>query len=269
MQLQILTSNSNNYRYIDRFDDITRIALALKAQLYYADPITNKIYGFYEEHYSIIEIDVPFRITNPVFFAGYGIPKDHINANKTYFYVEEYPFFLFPENRRGDFMNHNIGYKTPDTEFNDYCFVDNMTKHIIEDSFISYDPEKIFRVPEYMRILEGYKNRAMMIRESFVFDNMQDNEVIAKVIGSKVSLGVQLLVLSCNGRQFGFYVFKSLLGPITKADSLSIIIYPDPIESTKFMVTFRVTKKKSKIEVPELKNNCVVIDTHAVFLNLF
>lgn len=266
MQVQTLISNSNNFRYLDRFDDILRIALAMKAQLYYADPISNKIYGFYEENYSLVETVVPFPISNPIFFSGYLIPKDIVNQYKTFFYEETYPYFLFPENRRGDFVNGNIGLRLPDRDVG-YGFIDMMTRKVLDDSFITFEYENTFLVQNYFNRICSFQSRMQTLESPIVFENMQDNEVIMQVMNNKISQGAQLLTLSANGKNYGFYVFKSLLGPITKADKLTLIIRPDMVEKNKFMITFSVFKKKSKLEVPELTS--MTVDTHAFILNLF
>ena len=266
MQVQTLISNSNNFRYLDRFDDILKVALAMKAQYYYADPITNKIYGFYEENYSLVETVAPFPISNPVFFSGYLIPKDIVNQYKTFFYEESYPYFLFPENRRGDFVNRNIGLRLPDRDIG-YGFIDIMTGRELEDSIISFEYDNTFLVQNYFNRIYSYYSRLQTLGQPIVFENMQDNEVIMQVMNNKVSQGAQLLTLSANGKNYGFYVFKSLLGPITKADKLTLIIRPDIVEKNKFMITFSVFKKKSKLEVPELTS--MTVDTHAFILNLF
>lgn len=267
MQVQTLISNSNNFCYIDRFDDLTKLALALKAQIYYLDPIRNKVFGFYEESYSLVETDSPIKINTPVFFAGSRIQKEVINQYKTYFYEESYPYFLFPENRRGDFMNHNIGMIPPEQFDTAYRLIDIMTRKTLDDSFISFDPEKLFLVPNYINLINKFEERIKLLDNPIVFEDMQDNEVIMSVMNSKVSQGAKLLTLSANGKRYGFYVFKSLLGPITKADKLTLIIRQDRFESNKFMITFRVFKKKTKLDIPEL--NSMTVDTHAFILNLF
>lgn len=266
MQVHTLISNLNNFRYIDRFDDILKLALAMKAQLYYADPISNKIYGFYEENYSIIETIAPFNISSPIFFSGTSIPKDIVNQFKTFFYEEQYPYFLFPENRRGDFVNGNIGLKLPDRD-SGIGFVDLMTGKILDDSFTSFDYESIFLVQNYLNTIHSFQSRLQTLDYPIVFEDMQNHEVIMKIMNTKVSQGAELLVLSANGKNYGFYVFKSLLGPLTKADKLTLIIRPDKFEKNKFMITFRVFKKKPKIDIPELTS--MTIDTHAFILNLF
>lgn len=267
MQLQTLISNSNKFYYIDRFDDILKIALALKAQLYYADAISNKIYGFYEEHYSIIEVDAPFKITNSVFFAGYSAPKEEIGIHKTYFYTEEYPYILFPENRRGELVNGNIDLKYPDFVDTNYALIDRMTGKYLTDSFISYDPDKWFKIPEYIDQIRAFNQRSYTLDSPIIFDDMQSNQVISDVMSSKVTEGRKLLILNSNGRNYGLYIFKSILGPITKADKLTLFIQQDRFESQKFMATFRVFKKNTKLDIPELTS--MTIDSHAFILNLF
>lgn len=261
MQQQILTSNSNNFHYIDRFDDIMKIALALKAQLYYADSITNKIFGFYEEGYSIIETEVPFKITNSVFFSGTSLQKDIINFHKTFFYVDEYPFYLFPENRRADFMNNNILFDWEYTSFRD-----KMTGALLDDCILSYEPDSWFKFPKYMSLIKAYNNRLFTLDKPIVFENIQNNNVIIKTMSNKVSQGCNILALNSDHKSFVFYVFKSLLGPVTKADNLTLYIQPDKLETNKFMATFEVYKKKTKLEVPGL--NDMRIQTHVFILNL-
>ena len=189
-----------------------------------------------------------------------------MNQYKTFFYEENYPYFLFPENRRGDFVNRNIGLRLSDRDIG-YGFIDMMTGKVLDDSFITFEYENTFLVQNYFNRIYSFQSRLQTLGESIVFENMQDNEVIMQVMNSKVSQGAQLLTLSANGKNYGFYVFKSLLGPITKADKLTLIIRPDIIEKNKFMITFRVFKKKPKIEIPELSS--MTIDTHAFILNLF
>ena len=267
MQLQTLISSSNKFYYVDRFDDILKIALALKAQLYYADAITNKIFGFYEEHYSILEVDVPFKITNSVFFAGYSAPKEAISNHKTYFYMEEYPYILFPENRRAEVMNGNIDLRYPDFIDTNYSLIDRMTGKALDDSFIAYDQEKWFKIPEYINQIILYNQRVYTLDSPMAFEDMQTNEVISEVMSNKITEGRKLLIVNAYGRNYGLYIFKSMLGPVTKADKLTLFIQQDRFESQKFMATFRVFKKKTKLDIPELTS--MTIDTHAFILNLF
>ena len=271
MQLQTLISNSNEFYYIDRFDDILKLALMLKAQYYYADACLNKIFGFYEDHHSLIEIDCPFKITNSVFFNGYSVPKESVSRNKTYFYVKEYPFFLFPENRRADFMNGYIAFKYPSTDdrdgIPDYGFIDKITGAFIEDAILLYGVDDWFKYSSYINTISACYQRMKFSTESIVFDDMQNDEVISSVMSSKIANGRKLLVLNSRNKNYAMYVFKALLGPITKADRLTITINPDIFERNKFMATFTVTKKKTKkVDIAELGD--IVISTRAFMLNL-
>ena len=274
-----LTSPSGNFRYIDRFDDITRLALASKAQLFYADSATNTIYGFYKEHYSLVTIPCPFRITNSVFFAGYGLDKDLINSVKTFFYIDEYPYILFPENRRGDLMSSNIAIKysigniSYDGDGNAmssdlYMLIDKMTGRQLNDCIITVDPERWFKIPEYIDLIHKFYRRMTILGDPILFENMTSNDTISEVMASKVSQGAKFLKLSSNGRNYGLFAFKSLLGPVTKQDRLDIIIRPDRLEINKFMITFRVTKTKHKIPVREVQGLPLVVETHASILNV-
>ena len=65
---------------------------------------------------------------------------------------------------------------------------------------------------------------------------------------------------------YSFYVFKSLLGPLTKSDKLTAYIQPDILEPNKFAITFSVYKKKSKLGIPDLIDQKV--DTHVFMINL-
>lgn len=274
-----LTSASGNYRYIDRFDDITRLALATKAQLFYADSYTNIIYGFFKEHYSMVSIPCPFKITNSVFFAGYGLDKDLINSVKTFFYIDEYPYILFPENRRGDMMASNLAikYSIGNLSYDEngnavssdlYTIIDKMTGKQLNDCIITVDPERWFKVPEYISLINKYYRRITVLGDPIIFENMTENQIISSVMSSKVSQGATFLRLTASGKNYGLFVFKSLLGPITKQDKLDIIIRPDKLEIDKFMITFRVTKRKHKIPVREIIGLPLVIETNASILNI-
>ena len=266
MLLQTLTSYSNKFIYIDRFNDLAKLGSALKVQKVYVDPNTNKMYGFYDECYSIIETNIPFKVDKPIFFdlstTVNSKTKEFIEYYKTFFNITEYPNFLFPENRRGDLMNNNISYNW-DPEFN---FVDNMTGKILDDCLVTTIPEKLFLNSGYIKYIEGYYNRLRTLDQPIIFENMQNNDVIMNIMSSKVSQGCKILSLNTDNRVYTFYVFKSLLGPLTKSDKLTIIIRQDKFELNKFMVTFSVYKKKTKLDIPELSD--MIIDTHSFMINL-
>ena len=265
MQERILTSYSGNYFYIDRLDDIIKIAFALKAQSYFVDAISNKIFGFYDERYSIIETNVPFKISNSFFFSAVSLnsaeSKELININKTYFTIPEYPYILFPENRRADLMNQNIVLR-----LDNQTFIDNMTGKVLTDIIMAVDMNQWFMVSKYLDSLNAYFNRMRTLEQPSIFENMNENSTIQEVISSKISQGTKILKLNSGNNQYAFYIFKSLLGPLTKTDKLTIFISPDIIEKNKFKVTFRVYKKKAKIDIPEL--NDMTIDTHVFMINL-
>lgn len=263
-----LINYSNNYIYIDRLDDIIRIAFALKAQVYYVDAISNKIFGFYEEGYSIIETVVPFKLNTSFLFSGTCLGttknKEYININKTYFMIPDYPFILFPENKRADLMNNNINFSLD--SINGEYFTDKMTGKVFDDIMISFDVDKWFLAHKYTDILNSYINRHQTLGYSYIFENMNENNTIQEVTTSKVSQGAKLMDLIIGEKHYTFYVFKSLIGPLTKSDNLTIIITPDLLEKDKFKLTFRVYKKKSKLGVPELID--MSIDTNVFMLNL-
>lgn len=265
MQRQILTSPSGNFCYQPRFDDLTRLAAATKAQVFYADAITNKLYGFYEECYSIIELDIPFKIDISIFFTSVVLGtkiREVINANKCFFTVPEYPCFAFPENRRGDFMNRNIQF-----DFDDYLFIDKMTGAVMEDCILIGLPEALFKYPRYLQFIQAMNMRSYQLGEPQVFEDAQDLDAIQSVINNKVSEGAKVLLVEGN-KTYGMHVFKSLIGPITKVDKLVLTIRDDILEYNKFMVSFTVNKRKCKIEVPEIFNQSISITTHSFMLNI-
>lgn len=267
MQVRMLTSSSAEYKYIDRFDDIIRLGSVLKSTYIFASSDSNKIYGLYDDLFCLGEIECPFPISNPVFLRLYNIDKKVVydGYHSTYFYREDYPFILLPENRRGDMMNENISIRYPDLELSEHYLIDNMTGHALEDCFISFGVDNWYRYPYYMYQIHSYLNRLRYTSPPVEFTDMQDNEVVEEIMSNKISFGSKLLTLSCNGRNYKLYVFKSLFSSLNKSDKLSIIIRQDIRDSTKFIATFRVFKKKAKIEIPEISS--LVIDSHACYLN--
>lgn len=253
MQPVILTSASNDFRYLDRLDAIVALASASKCQEFYLDPVDNKLYGFYDESYSVLSIDIPFEVRSPLFFTSVMLltteAKVIISQVGDYFTVPEYPYFIFPANLRSDFMNGKIGF---DTER--YRFVNMDTGEDIMECLCTAMLVLSFMYPRYTDTIAAYRNRQMTLAPGFTIDEFQTNEVIQYIYSAKVSEGRKIItVQGPNGKNYCFYVFKALMGPLLKTDKLSITIQDDLFESNKFMLTFTVHRKKIKIAgVPDI-----------------
>lgn len=265
MQLLTPTSFLNEFYYVDRFDDILALCGAMKCNKFYVDASRHKIFGFYDENYSVVETDLPFPVNHSFFFGRTAIStpayRESIGRTKTYFFVKEYPYCFFPENRRADLMNNNLVF-----DFRYNAFVDRMTGRVLDDILVTIPYDEWFRMDKYLEFLQLYIDRHMTLEFPIVFDNMDQNEIIQKVNSSKVSQGTELLTLRTAEDVFSFYIFKSLLGPLTKSDKLSIIIQKDVLEPNKFAATFSVFKKKPKLGIPELLE--MRVNTHVMMLNL-
>lgn len=269
MPKQCLTSVSGNFVYYPRFDDLCRIAAGLKAHVFLADSITNKMYAFYDECYSVIETDIPFKIDNSIFFTSVVLGtafRQQVYATKCYFTVPEYPCFAFPENRRSDFMNGYIGY-----DYETDTFVDTMTGAQMTDCILIGIPSLQFTYSKYINFL-GMLNYRINYRATppVLFQNAEQNPTIQAVSAGKVADGTKNLILENqdNGKKYLVKVFKNLIGPMAKADKLNIYIQDDNFESNKFVVCFEVLKKKCSWEVPEIKGKPINIKTYALILNL-
>lgn len=269
MPKQYLTSLSGKFIYYPRFDDLCRIAAGLKAHIFFADAVTNKMYAFYEECYSVIETDIPFKLDNSIFFTSVVLGttyRQKIFDTKCYFTVPECPWFAFPENRRGDFMNGYIAY-----DYETESFVDPMTNCPIDDCILIGIPLMQFTYDKYIKFLSAlnfrYSHRSM---NPIVFQNAEENPTIQAVSAGKVTEGTKNLILSKpeNGKKYLIKVFKNLIGPMAKADKLNIHIQDDNFESDKFIVCFEVLKKRCNWDVPEIKGKPVTIRTYALILNL-
>ena len=265
MLLQTPTSFLNEFYYVDRFDDILALCGAMKCNKFYVDASRHKIFGFYDESYSVVETVLPFPVNHSFFFGRTAIStpayRDLIGNTKTYFFVEEYPYCFFPENRRADLMNNNLIF-----DFFSNRFVDKMTGKVLEDILVTIPYDEWFKMDRYLGVLYLYFERQRTLEYPILFDGMDQNEVVQFVNSSKVSQGTELLTLRSEGKTFSFYIFKSLLGPLTKSDRLSITIQSDMLEPNKFAATFSVYKKKPKLGIPEILD--MRIDTHVMMLNL-
>ena len=265
MQLLTPTSFLNEFYYVDRFDEILALCGAMKCNKFYVDAARHKIFGFYDESYSVVEITLPFTVNHSFFFGRTAIStpayRDLIGNTKTYFFVKEYPYCFFPENRRADLMNNNLVF-----DFFSNKFIDKMTGKILDDILVTIPYDEWFRMDRYLNGLQLYFDRQLTLSYPILFDNMDQNETIQLVNSSKVSQGTELLTLRYEDKTFSFYIFKSLLGPLTKSDKLSIVIQNDILEPNKFAATFSVYKKKPKLGIPEMTD--MRIDTHVFMLNL-
>lgn len=267
MQLEILISNSSNFIYIDRLDDIVRIAAMTKTRLFYLDAESATLFGSFEEPYSVIITTLPFMPTASFYFSStmYGnrIAKDVIDKNRSFFFVPEYPWILFPENRRASLMAGRIAF-----DYENFQFVDISTSAIIEDCLMAYNPNEKFIMDSFVRNYYRWKDSWSYYSSgpSATFKDIQNYESIQWVIQNKVTEGSTLMNTSIEGKRFSFYIFKALIGSLTKQDSLDMNFYFDPFLSNTLVVEFIVHKKKVKIGVKELKETD--IKTYIRVLNL-
>lgn len=266
MQLQTLISNSNNFIYIDRLDDIFKIAAAIKGNIFFMDPSSQKLFGSYAEPYSIIETQLPFPVKTPFLFTDRLYQsvksKNTLNQYKTFFYIPEFPQFLFPEYMRASVMNGTIG-----IDWEQYILVDYSTGLELPDYLVSTMPDDDFAIKAFTSTLNNYhgaiaNNIYIPIAE---FTGMEKDPVIVNVTTSKVSQGRKIIALETIDGLYAFYVFKALVGPLTRQDKLSLYMHKDRFVPKRFMATFRVTKK-SKLAIPELP--VLVVDTHISMINL-
>lgn len=266
MQLQTLISSSNNFIYIDRLDDIFKIAAAIKGNIFFMDPSSQKLFGSYVEPYSIIETQLPFPVKIPFLFTDrlYQSIKSKaaLNQYKTFFYIPEFPQFLFPEYMRAAVMNGTIG-----IDWEQYILIDTTTGMELPDYLVSMMPDDDFAIKAFVGALNGYNNaiNSNIYIPIAEFTGMEKDPVIANVTTSKVSQGRKIIALETPDGLYAFYVFKALVGPLTRQDKLSLYIYKDRFVPKKFMTTFRVTKK-SKLGIPELST--LIVDTHISMINL-
>lgn len=267
MQQEILTSSSGKFYYIDRLDDIIKISALTKAKMFYVSAENSTLFGSFEEPYSVITTPIPFTPSNSLYFSNslYGntVSKEIINKHRTFFYVPEYPWILFSENRRGSLMNGRISF-----DYLNLSFIDNLTGEIIKDCLITYHPEDLF-------IMDGFKRNFInwsacvnryFLNSPFVFTQMERAEEIQWIVQNKVTEGSIPMNLVSGENQYTFYVFKALIGSMTKQDSLVIRIYPDPFSFNSFMIDFEVIKNKMKIGISGF--NQTNIHTYVRMLNL-
>ena len=267
MQSQILTSSSNKFIYIDRVDDLFKLAASMKCNTFIMNPFEGVLYGSYEEPYSIIETNVPFRVCDDIFIFTSNLfqstrSKEIINKYKTFFYIPEAPQFLFPECMRAKLMNNGIA-----IDWDYYILRDALTGEPLEDYICSQLPDSMFSINGLIASLSGYKQSMSngTYYQNIVFDDCQKHPVIMDVIQSKVSQGRKLMVLEQGDKKFAFYAFKGLLGPLTRQDKLVIYIAENIFIPKKFIATFTVAKK-SKLGIPEV--TLQFISTHVPMINL-
>lgn len=266
MQLQTLISSSNNFIYIDRLNDIFKIAAAIKGNIFFVDPSSQKLFGSYAEPYSIIETQIPFPVKVPFLFTDklYQSVKSKgvLNQYKTFFYIPEYPQFLFPEYMRAAVMSGAIG-----IDWEQYILIDTTTGMELTDYLISMMPDDDFAIKVFVSSLNNFNSA--LTSNLFIpvaeFPGMEKDPVVVNVTTSKVSQGRKIIALETPDGLYAFYIFKALVGPLTRQDKLSLYIYKDRFTPKKFMATFRVTKK-SKLEIPELIT--LIVDTHVSMINL-
>jgi hypothetical protein len=220
----------------------------MKASIFYVDSLTNKLFGFYEEQYSIIEVDIPFKVGASLFFYNSAVKpyKEIIDQCRSIVIAPEYSDRVFP-----GYMFYSIKKGDTPTEY----------IKILED-------EKEFMIPDYIRTINGFKMQMNESRVVGVFNDMHKNELIDGVLSNKVSAGTRLVSLDVgDGRKpYAFYAFKSLIGPYNKADTLDIIIRDNPWDRNKFILDFSVNKKRSKLNIEGLSSFKII--THSSMINL-
>lgn len=267
MQLTILTSNSNNYHYIDRLDDLYRIAMSIKCNIFIMDPYTNTLYGAASEPYSIVETQIPFKVcdipfsfTDSVFMSTKS--KEVMKTYKSFFYVAEYPQFLFPEYMRAKIMNGKVG-----IDWDRFVAIDLDINEVIDDCICTQFTDDIFPINILRDFIAAYKDgcyRGLYLDE-IIFEKAHENPIIVQVSTSSVSEGAKIMCLEHGEDRFVFYMFKSLISPLTRADKLTITICKDKFIPRKFIITL-IFDKKSKLGIPEMPTQR--IKTHAAMINL-
>lgn len=267
MPQQILTSSLNKFIYIDRVNDLFKLASSMKCNTFIMNPYEGILYGSYEEPYSIIETNIPFKVCDDIFIFTSNLyqsskSKEIINKYKTFFYIPEFPQFLFPENMRAKLMNNEII-----IDWDYYILRDSITWEPLEDYLCSQLPDSMFSINGLIASLTSYKECMSngSYYQDIVFDDCQKHPVVMDVIQSKVSQGRKLMTLEYGNKKFAFYAFKGLLGPLTKQDKLVIYIAESIFVPKKFIATFTVAKK-SKLGIPEVALQ--FISTHVPMINL-
>lgn len=255
MQEKILINNLSEFIYIDRLDDIIKVASLTKAKMIYASKNDNRLYGSFEEPYSVIYIDCPIPISNDIWFSNTmyssNSAKNSITNNRDFFYVREYPFMLFPVNRRADLVNGNISF---DYEY--FIFIDNLTGNQIDDCLLMYTSDEQFNINKFKNNYRIWSNNLGYYTSSpaSVFKNAEKYESIQWVANNKVTQGSTIMTLCTNTMKYTFYVFKPLIGSLTKQDKLTINLYPDIVIPTYAVIEFIVHKNKIKIpSIPDFK----------------
>ena len=275
MLLTIPIKNSGEIRYIDRLEDLISLAATLKCQEYYMDPYTKKIYGFYSDFHSLIETDLPFNINAPLLMEASCLTiavKELIHNTKSFFYSTNYPYILFSENRRADFINNNLSFTYGDNETGPGV-IDNMTGNYINDCIITVNPDVWYLSGNFRYVIDSYYARIPYLGTPKVINKYNEDPVVLEVLNNKITEGTKLetvkfITPNNSYKTYTFYIFKSLLSTYTRVDSLDLYIQDDLIEPNKFMATFRVTKKnKLKNNIPELGSS-FIIDTHVFMFNL-
>ena len=268
MQFETLISSSGEFYYIDRLDDIIKIAALTKAKMFYVDEQSSMLFGSFEEPYSIIKTMIPFKPTTSLYFSstmfGNTALKEAINKNRTFFYVPEYPWIIFSENRRASLMNGRIKFNHENLEFRD-----TFTNERITDCLITYYPEDMFIMNAFKQNFLKWNASAnwYMSNPAIIFENMQNANEIQYLIQNKVTAGSIIMNLNTEDRQFTFYVFKALVGSMTKQDTLTINIYPDPYLSNSIMIEFIIHKHKLKTGINDYHET--TIHTFVRMINLF
>ena len=218
----------NDIRYVDNFEILYKVALSLKAQHYFADPMSRTIYGFYSDYHSILETALPCEINNPLFFYGSVFTpkvKEYISKFPNhYFYSASQPFFLFPENRINDYLTGKLYFNYGDKveKINHHIFTKGFSafdENIAEDCLVLADPDEWYLSNRYINTINAYRRRLSFLNKPFIIKNFHTNPIVQVVLSNKITIGTKVVSISEFDEPYGykpirpytFYIFKNLI----------------------------------------------------------
>lgn len=239
MQLNIQTSDTTKMIPIDNFHCLCDIARCSKCSAFILK--NNILYGFNSDCSAIHEIYVPFITNTDLMFI---LPsQDILSKYKSFFIPEKYNWVILPDYYWDMYVGGDLDC-VYDYNKHIYTIIDKTTKLEIEQIYMNNArPVDDFYGIKVFKQLEGYFNAIRTLGEPHYFTNLEENEVIKYIIGSKSIAGASLVNLTNDQNvNVKFYFFKGLVS-LAKSDKLDLEIRFDILQPNLFMATYLPVKK--------------------------
>ena len=256
--------NIEKFTVINNFDIICQICKQIRGcHYYYISKEDNMIYASHELLYALHSVDLPsnLQIYKSFAFVRALVDENIANQYSSFIRYDDYPWLLFPTERRAEHMDYNIvfDYTTETT---------TVTKDGSPVDFITIDNPRttMFTLNKLIEVVYLKNAAKMWLGEAQFFGDQEMNTVIKDIMNNKASaMGSKYLRLtSMTGKNYGMLVFKNLFN-LNKADGLVICIRDRKDNPNIFQAEFITSKRKSPLPsiLPFYKET-----TYATFINI-